>query len=56
MNTSGGATVMGSYPFPRNGIIEIDYEFILIFKKSGKTARVEKSLTLTFCVEILYRC
>lgn len=35
MNTSGGATVMGSYPFPPNGIIEIDYEFILIFKKPG---------------------
>ncbi len=37
MNTSGGATVMGSYPFPRNGVVEIDYEFILIFKKSGKS-------------------
>jgi site-specific DNA-methyltransferase (adenine-specific) len=35
-NTSGGATVMGSFPFPRNGIIKIDYEFILIFKKPGK--------------------
>ncbi|MFQ5629142.1 MAG: DNA methyltransferase [bacterium] len=36
MNTTGGATVMGSYPYPRNGIVEIDYEFILIFKKTGK--------------------
>jgi modification methylase len=36
MNTTGGATVMGSYPYPRNGIIEIDYEFILIFKKPGR--------------------
>lgn len=35
MNTSGGASIMGSYPYPRNGIIEIDYEFILIFKKLG---------------------
>ncbi len=35
MNTTGGATVMGSYPYPPNGIIEIDYEFILIFKKPG---------------------
>ncbi len=35
-NTSGGAAVMGSFPFPRNGIIKIDYEFILIFKKPGK--------------------
>ncbi len=37
MNTTGGASVMGSYPYPRNGLIEIDYEFILIFKKLGKT-------------------
>jgi DNA modification methylase len=28
MNTTGGAVVMGSYPYPSNGIIEIDYEFI----------------------------
>lgn len=34
-NTTGGATVMGSFPYPRNGIIKIDYEFILIFKKLG---------------------
>ena len=44
MNTTGGATVMGSYPFPRNGIVEIDYEFILIFKKRGKTPQVDKSI------------
>ena len=44
MNTTGGATVMGSYPFPRNGIVEIDYEFILIFKKAGKTQIVDKSV------------
>jgi site-specific DNA-methyltransferase (adenine-specific) len=25
--------VMGSFPYPRNGIIKLDYEFILIFKK-----------------------
>lgn len=36
MNTSGGAVVMGSYPFPPNGIVEIDYEHILIFRKPGK--------------------
>ncbi|MBC7129531.1 MAG: thermonuclease family protein [Thermoplasmatales archaeon] len=35
MNTTGGANVMGSYPHPPNGLIEIDYEFILIFKKPG---------------------
>ncbi len=42
MNTTGGATVMGSYPYPRNGIVEIDYEFILIFKKGGKAPAVTK--------------
>lgn len=36
MNTSGGASVMGSYPYPRNGHIAIDYEFILLFKKLGQ--------------------
>lgn len=35
MNTTGGATIMGSFPYPRNGIIKLDYEFILIFKKLG---------------------
>ncbi len=40
MNTTGGATIMGSYPYPRNGIVEIDYEFILIFKKPGKPPKV----------------
>jgi len=39
-NTTGGATIMGSYPYPRNGIIKIDYEFILIFKKSGTAPTV----------------
>ena len=36
MNTSGGGAVMGSFPYPRNGILKIDYEFILVFKKQGK--------------------
>ena len=40
MNTTGGATVMGSYPFPPNGIVEIDYEYILIFKKPGRSPKV----------------
>lgn len=35
-NTTGGAVIMGSFPYPRNGILKIDYEFILIFKKLGK--------------------
>ncbi len=37
MHTTGGASVMGSFPYPRNGLIEIDYEFILLFKKLGKS-------------------
>lgn len=39
MNTSGGGAVMGSFPYPRNGILKIDYEFILIFKKLGKAPK-----------------
>jgi len=38
--TSGGGNVMGSYPYPRNGILKLDYEFILIFKKPGKAHNV----------------
>jgi modification methylase len=34
-NTTGGASIMGSFPYPRNGILKLDYEFILIFKKPG---------------------
>ncbi len=40
MNTTGGANVMGSYPYPPNGLVEIDYEFILIFKKPGQGEKV----------------
>jgi len=43
MNTTGGASVMGSFPYPRNGIVEIDYEFILIFKKLGQAPKVDKA-------------
>jgi site-specific DNA-methyltransferase (adenine-specific) len=31
---------MGSFPYPRNGIIKLDYEFILIFKKLGEPPKV----------------
>ena len=44
MNTSGGATIMGSFPYPRNGIIKLDYEFILLFKKNGVPAKIDKNL------------
>ena len=42
MNTSGGGAVMGSFPYPRNGILKMDYEFILIFKKQGKAPKPTK--------------
>jgi DNA modification methylase len=44
MNTTGGANVMGSYPYPPNGMIEIDYEFILIFRKPGKKVAPSKEV------------
>jgi len=43
-NTTGGASLMGSFPTPRNGILSIDYEFILIFKKLGKPTRPSKEI------------
>ncbi|HLD61809.1 MAG TPA: DNA methyltransferase [Patescibacteria group bacterium] len=44
MNTTGGATIMGSFPYPRNGIIKLDYEFILIFKKLGEAPIVSREV------------
>jgi hypothetical protein len=44
MNTTGGATVMGSYPYPPNGLVELDYEFILLFKKPGVSEKVPKEI------------
>jgi len=40
MNTTGGATIMGSFPYPPNGMVEIDYEFVLIFKKPGESVKM----------------
>ena len=48
-NTTGGASIMGSFPYPRNGILKIDYEFILLFKKLGdppKTTKEQKHLSV----------
>ncbi|HDQ44706.1 MAG TPA: site-specific DNA-methyltransferase [bacterium] len=48
-NTTGGATIMGSFPYPRNGILKIDYEFILLFKKQGnppKPTKEQKDLSV----------
>ena len=43
-NTTGGASLMGSFPTPRNGILSIDYEFILIFKKLGTPVRPSREI------------
>lgn len=43
-NTTGGASIMGSFPYPRNGIIKLDYEFILIFKKLGEAPKVSREI------------
>lgn len=48
-NTTGGGVQMGSYPYPRNGILKLDYEFILIFKKLGtgpKPTKEQKELSV----------
>jgi len=39
---------MGSYPYPRNGILKLDYEFILIFKKQGNPPKVSKAKPHTY--------
>lgn len=41
-NTTGGGVQMGSYPYPRNGILKLDYEFILVFKKLGDAPKPTK--------------
>ena len=42
MHTSGGGSVMGSFPYPRNGIVKLDYEYVLLFKKQGEAPKPEK--------------
>lgn len=44
MRTTGGAVVMGSFPYPPNGIVELDYEFVLLFKKPGEPEPVPQGL------------
>ncbi|MBK8442413.1 MAG: thermonuclease family protein [Sphingobacteriales bacterium] len=39
MNTTGGASIMGSFPYPRNGIVKLDFEYILLFKKQGNAPK-----------------
>jgi DNA modification methylase len=44
IQTTGGATVMGSFPHPPNGIVELDYEYILLFKKPGLAQPIPRSV------------
>lgn len=39
MNTTGGASIMGSFPYPRNGIVKLDFEYVLLFKKQGDSPK-----------------
>jgi len=41
---SGGCNLMGSIYYPRNGIVKLDFEYILIFKKLGKAPKVPKEI------------
>jgi site-specific DNA-methyltransferase (adenine-specific) len=41
-NTTGGASIMGSFPYPRNGIVKLDFEYILLFKKPGNAPKPSK--------------
>lgn len=43
-HTTGGQKIMGSYPYPRGGIIKIDFEHILLFKKHGKASSVSNEM------------
>jgi DNA modification methylase len=43
MRPSGGAVVMGSFPYPPNGIVELDYEYILLFRKPGKVEPLDSA-------------
>ncbi len=44
--TSGGASVMGSYGYPRNGYVSYNYEYIAIFKKKGSAPKPSKETKL----------
>jgi len=43
-NPSGGCNLMGSIYYPRNGIVKLDFEYILIFKKSGQGPKISKDI------------
>ena len=39
---TGEASVMGSYLYPRNGVLKLDYEYIIIFKKLGTPPEISE--------------
>ena len=43
-NTNAVASIIGSYLYPRNGIIKLDYEYILIFKKLGTPPEISDEI------------
>jgi site-specific DNA-methyltransferase (adenine-specific) len=47
MHTTGGEKIMGSYPYPRGGIVKIDFEHILLFKKLGKAPTPSRKIKET---------
>lgn len=53
MHTTGGEKIMGSFPYPRGGIVKIDFEHILLFKKIGKATPIsrEKKEASKFTIE-----
>ena len=44
MHTTGGGKYMGSFPYPRGGILKIGYEHILLFKKLGMAVPVSREI------------
>jgi site-specific DNA-methyltransferase (adenine-specific) len=50
--TSGGASVMGSYGFPRNGYVSYNYEYIAIFKKKGNAPKPTPEIKMKAQIEL----
>ena len=42
--TAGIASVMGSYLYPRNGVLTLNYEYVLIFRKLGTPPEVSDEM------------
>ena len=42
--TASETTIMGSYLYPRNGVLKLDYEYILIFKKLGTSPEISEEI------------